>query len=96
MKGIGTEKRGASCRPWAASVRSATRSTMALASSDQPRYTLLSASPSTSAFCAEGRQLRINATRQPNNSGSVYSGSMMNRLAHIAGDGGKGHQSWVP
>jgi hypothetical protein len=37
LNGIGTEKRGASARPIAASARSASRSTIDFASSDQPR-----------------------------------------------------------
>ena len=37
LNGIGTENRGASCKPWAARVCPAARSTTALAASDQPR-----------------------------------------------------------
>ena len=57
---------------------------------------MLNTSPASNARCATTRSRAHQATPQANASHTVYSGSMMNTLDHIAGRTGSGHSSCVP
>ena len=96
LNGIGTENRGASPSPIAASDACASRSTIALATNDQPTYPTAIASDATNARCACGRAPNQAATTHPITSGTVSIGSMMKSVDHIAGGTGNGHHSCVP